>query len=714
MSVVIVGDIDVDKMEEEIKARFGKLQNNASPRKKEANNVPKHKETLVSIVSDKEAPFTNIQLMYKHDHVTTKTLKEYRESIVRRLYNSMLGARLDELAQSAEPPFNFAYTGYSSDLGNIDSYSSYAMVPEGGAEKGLRVLLEENERVLRHGFTAGELERAKTDILTGMERAYKERDKTDSRRFASRYVAHFVDDVNIPSIGDEIKLYKDFLPTITLKEIDGLAKKWVTDENRVVVITGPEKASAPLPDEGLVRSILEEVKKAEITPYVDNVSDAPLLADIPIPAEIKEERQMENIGVTELELANGVKVVLKPTDFKNDEVLISAFSPGGSSLYSDEDYPSASNAARVIDASGIGEFDLTQLQKKLTGKTLNISPYISEMYEGFNGFSSPKDLETTLQLVHLYFTAPRKDEAALQSYVAKQSSIFKNLMANPDYWFSDQVSKIAYRNHTRRGFPTEEQLQNIKLDRVVDIYKERFADASDFTFFFTGNFDMETIKPLVATYLGSLPSTYRKENFKDVNANYINGAIKKSLTRGSAPKAQVNIIYHGDFKWDAVNRYNFKSMIDVLRIKMRESMREDKGGVYGVRVSGNTSQFPNPEYSINISFNADPPMVEELIKTAKADINYARHNGADEKDLTKVKETQRQSRIKDLKENRFWNNNLRFVYQNNLDPSIIELDNFEESINGLTSDDIKNAAKLYFDGNKVIQVTMMPAEGTEN
>ncbi len=714
MGVIIVGDIDLDQMEQEVKTRFGKLKNPASPRKHQQYDVPKHKETFVSIVTDKEAPFTNVQLMYKHDHVPVKDMKGYRQSIVNRLYNNMLGTRLDELAQSADPPFNYAFTGYSRDLGNIDTYSSFAMVPEGGATKGLNVLLEENERVLRHGFTKGELERQKVEVMTNMERTYKEKDKTDSRRFASKYVAHFVDELAIPSITQELEMYKELLPTVTLEEINQLAKTWITNENRVVVITGPDKSNVPMPSEDDVFAILESVKSKNIEPYVDNVSDAPLMASIPTAAPVKSEKTLDNIGVTELTLANGVKVVLKQTDFKNDEILVSAYSPGGSSLYGDEDYHSASNAARIISNSGIADFDLPQLQKKLTGKTFRISPYISELYEGFNGFSSPKDVETMLQMVHLFFTNPRKDESALQSYVAKQSSVFKNLMANPDYWFSDQVMKIAYRNHPRRGFPTEGDLKKIDLDRAFEIYNERFADASDFTFFFVGNFEMDKIKPLLATYLGTLPALNRNEKFKDIGVNYIPGNISKKLTKGKAPKALVNIMYHGDFKWDPVNRYNFQSMIDVLRIKMRESMREDKGGVYGVRVSGNVSRYPSSEYSITISFNADPPMVEELIKTAKADINYARQNGAEEKDLTKVKETQRQSRIKDLKENRFWSRSLRYAYQNDVDPSSIQFENYEEFINSLNSKAIKNAANLYFDGNNVIQVTMMPEESTEN
>lgn len=714
MGVIIVGDVDVDQMEKEIKTRFSKLKNPENAREREYYDVPKHKETLVSIVTDKEAAFTNVTLMYKHNHIPVKTMNDYRQSIVHRLYNGMLSSRLEELSQSATPPFNYAYTGYSRDLGDIDAYSSYAMVPEGGAGKGLAVLLEENERVLRHGFTPGELERQKSELLTNMERAFKEKDKTDSGRFAWRYVAHFVDGIAIPGIEDEYNFYKKYLPEIKLDEINALAKKWITEENRVVVITAPDKPGTTIPTENEVFDILEYVSDKDINPYVDNVSDEPLMAKVPAAAAVKQEKKLDNIGVTELVFENGLTVVLKPTDFKNDEILLNAYSPGGTSLYPDKDYPSASNAASIINNSGIADFDLTQLQKKLTGKTLRISPYIGELYEGFNGSASPDDLETMLQLVHLYFTSPRKDSSALQSFVAKQSSIYKNLMSNPDYWFSDQVAKISYKNHPRRGFPTEGQLREIDLDRTFEIYNDRFADAGDFTFVLVGNFEVEKIKPLLATYLGSLPAIERKERFKNIGADYLPGKISKSLTKGEAPKALVNIIYHGDFKWDAINRYNFDSMLDILRIKLRESMREDKGGVYGVSVRGNVSQYPIPKYSINISFNADPPMVDELIKTAQTDIKNATRDGADEKDITKVKETQRQARIKDLKENRFWSRSLQYAYQNDVDPATIQFEDYEKYIDSLNSEDIRKAASLYFDWNNMIQVTMLPEEQKEN
>ncbi|MEM1319458.1 MAG: insulinase family protein [Bacteroidota bacterium] len=714
MAVVIVGDVNVDEMEKEIVKRFTPFDRETPARSKENNDVPDHKETLVSICSDKEASFTNVQLMYKHDHIPTEDMQGYRSSIVRRLYNAMLSARLDELAQKPNPPFTYAYTGYSRDVGDLDTYSSYAMAPEGGAMRCLEVILEENERVLRHGFNASEMERQKTQLLKRMERAFKEKDKTESRRFAMRYVYNYLEGTPIPSIDDELEFYKTLLPTIQLNEVNSLAAQWITEENRVVVITGPEKEGLEVPTEAEVSKVLAAVSKKDIAPYEDEVSDAPLLAKIPTPVEIVAVKEMENVGVTEMKLANGVRVILKPTDFKNDEVLLRAYSIGGSSIYSDADYVQASNAARIIDEAGLGSFDNPQLQKKLTGKTISISPYIGELYEGFRGSASPDDLETMMQLIYLYFTAPRKDKDVLNSYVTKQKSIYSNLMSNPQYYFFDQVTKILSNDHPRRGFPKAEDLDRLDLEQVHKIYNDRFADASDFTFVFVGNFNMEQMKPLLKTYLSNLPATQREESWKDVGDTYPSQKIEKQFAKGKAPKALVNLTFHGDFEWNGQNRYDFRSMLDVLRIKMRESMREDKGGVYGVRVSGSPSHTPRDEYSITISFNADPPMVEELIQTAMKDIETAKSIGAEEKDLDKVRETQRQSRIKDLKENRFWARQLESFYKNGYDPTKLTQKDFEEYVNKLDAEAVKKAANQYFNTEKYVRIVMLPEEVAEN
>lgn len=708
MAVVVVGDFDVDKVEADVKKRFAKLDNPTISRAIEKYPVPDHQETLVAVVSDKEAPFTNVQLVYKHDYQPATDMIGYRQNIVHRIYNEMLSARLTEISQQPNPPFSFAYTGYDSDVGELAMYASWAMAPEGGALRALDVLMTENQRVLRHGFTQTELDRAKANILTRMEKALKEKDKTESRRFAMRYVYHHLKNNPIPSIDDEVKFYNQLFPSIRLKELNQLAKKWITDDNRVVVVTGPEKEEVPLPTETDIRKLLVEVTGRDIPPYVDNVNDAPLLAKELGAMPVKSSKKLDAIGVTEIALPNGVKIVLKPTDFKNDEVMLKAFGDGGTSLYSDADYKQANNAASIISESGLGDFNKAELTKKLTGKTVSVRPWIGGLQQGFRGNASPDDLETMLQMVYLFYTQPRKDEAVLNSYVTKQNSIYKNLLSQPDYYFMDQTLKIKYDNHPRAGFPSETDLNALNMDKVYKIYQERFSDANGMTFIFVGNFDVEKVTPMLTKYLGNLPSTTTKPMWKDTKYNMQDGVVKKELKYGEAPKTFVDMTFHGDFDWTPENRYHFKSMVEVLRIKMRESMREDKGGVYGVRVSGYTWQYPSPKYSISISFNADPPRTQELVETAIADIKNAQANGADDKVMAKIKETQRQSRIKDLKQNRFWMNALEDAYENGGDPTKISLETVEKGIEALNSDHIKTAANNYFDWENYFQIVLMP------
>jgi len=716
MAVVVVGDVDVDKMEADIKARFGKLENPKVPRAKEKYDVPGHQETLVSIVSDKEASFTRVNLMYKHKGEKTKNEADFRRSLTHNLYNSMLNARLDELTQSPEPPFTFAYTGYGGDVGSLATYSSYAFTKEGGAPMGLETVLTETKRVIDHGFNQSELDRKKLEMIKGIERAVKEMDKVESRRLVGKYVYHFLKGNPIPSETQREVLYKKLIPTITLKEVNELGAKWVTDANRVVVITGPEKEEVPMPTEAEILGVFDKVATKTLEPYEDKVSDEPLLAIDLQPVDIKDSKMVESVGITEFTLANGVKVILKPTDFKNDEIMMRAYSPGGTSLYSDADYPSAANAARIINEGGISTFDLPQLQKKLAGKKVNVSPSIGSMYEYMNGGCSPDDLETMMQLTYLYFNAPRANEDIVTSYINKQKSIYKNLFSNPQYWFFDQSSKIKYDNHPRMGFPTEEQLDKISLEKVMEVYKDRFADASDFTFFFVGNFDVAAMKEMTAKYLGNLPNIGRKETWKDLGINMVGGNVNKTLTKGEAPKSQIDMTFHGKYdKWSPREVYKFYMAADLLRIKMRESMREDKGGVYGVGVRGNVSKYPKSQYSINISFNSEPDKVEELIKTGLNDIETIRKEGVQESDLNKVKETRVQSRTKDLKENNWWMGNIQGVYRDGWNTfDNFSLESYQSIIESVTPAEIQETIKQYYDDANFMRIVMNPAPAETN
>ncbi|MDH3652558.1 MAG: insulinase family protein, partial [Saprospiraceae bacterium] len=603
MALVVVGDVDVEEVEKDIRARFSKLKNPAQPRAREKFGFPNHTETLVSISKDKEASFTRAQIIHKHPHKKVTNLEDFRSSQIRNLYNRMLSDRLNELRQSADPPFLFANSGYGRFVGDLDTYSSTVVTGEGQLIRGLRSVFEENRRVLLHGFTSTELERVKTEMLSEAETTAKEEDKLESGRLSMQYVYHFLNENPVPSPQQRLQLMQAFFPTIGIGEVNALASEWITDENKVIVITGPDKEDVPLPAEDAVLELVAAVEAADIEAYEDDVMDEPLLAEPPAQGSVTSENYREQVGVTEWVLSNGVKVILRPTDFQNDEIVFNAFSPGGSSLYADEDFRSASIAATIINQSGIADFDLIQLQKQLAGKVANASPFIGELEEGLQGFSTIKDLETMFQLIYLYFYAPREDSSAFASFVNRQRQVLQNLFVNPDYYFRDRISDLKYSNHPRRGIPRAEEMDQIRFDKVMEIYRDRFADASDFTFTFVGNFTVESIKPLVLSYLASLPSTNRQETWKDVGATLLKGTHEDHFSYGEAPKAQINLSWHGAFDWDVrEDRYHFNAMLEVMRNVLRESMREDAGGVYGVRVAGNVSKFPKEGYSVTISF----------------------------------------------------------------------------------------------------------------
>lgn len=711
MAVIAVGDFDVDWMEQEVIRRFSTLQNPEPARPREEYGVPGHRETLFAIATDAEAAFTRIQVVYKHEKEAVETVADFRRELAYNLYNKMLNARLMEVQLQPAPPFTFAYTGYGADVGNLAAYTIYAFVREGGALEGIGAVLRETRRAMLHGFTQTELERHKASLLQSAENDYKEREKTPSAGLAGRYVYHFLDNNPIPGPEQRLELYRQLLPTIGLEDVNPLARRWLTDSNRVAIVTGPENEAVPLPTEEEITALLRRIDTLSPEPYEDKVNEAPLLPEAPAPQPAKSRAYLDSLGITALEFPNGLKAYLKPTDFQNDEILMTAFSPGGHSVYGLDTYYSASNAAAIIDQSGLGAFSMPELEKKLAGKIVSASPYINELFEGINGSSDTAGLETMLQLVYLYFTAPRRDSAAFLSYLSRQASIFENMMANPYYYYADIKNQVKYRGHPRRQITGLAELEKIQLSEVLRTYRDRFADAGDFTFVFTGNFDPAAIEPLLATYLGALPAAGRGESWQDVGAGLAEGHIDTTIVRGQAPKALVEMNYHGPFEYQGQQRYDFYSMLAALRIRLREAMREDKGGVYSVNLSGAALPYPEPHYSITLSFNSEPARTSELIAAARAAIAALQNEGIDEATLQKVRETQRQNRIKNLKENGFWLRQISTRLQYGIGLEGILLERYEPYIDRLLAEDIQEAAQRYFREDNFIQVVLMPGDG---
>lgn len=715
MSVIAVGDFDADSVEVLIKNTFSRLENPSHSRSRTSYSIPDHNETRFAIATDTEATSSSVSIYFMQDVASQGTKEDYRQMLVRSMFNSMLNQRLRELTKIPNPPF----LGAGSSRGNIvrtkAAYMLGAGVQDGGIERGLEAVLTEALRVQRHGFTAPELERLKVNMLRGIEQAYRERDKSHSRGFASEYVRHVLTDEVIPGIEYEYNLYQELVPTIQVDEINALVDEWITDNNRVVLVSAPEKEGVPVPTEEALLAVMEQVQQKEIEPYVEEVSDEPLIAQMPTPGQVVTESRIDTLNVIEWVLSNGVRVVMKPTDFKNDEVLFTSFSPGGHSLVEDEDYIAAITATSVLSESGLGNFNQIELGKKLAGKVARVSSGIGARTESVMGSASPQDLETMFQLIYLEFMAPRADSSAFVAFQDRIRGMLQNRNLSPQAAFGDTISVTMSQNDFRSRPWSVEMLDEMDLQKSLAIYKDRFADASDFTFVFVGNFEPEKIKPLVETYLGSLPALVRNETWRNVAPEPPTGVVEKTVVRGKEPKSQTQIRFTGPFEWgDRLHRYRFDAMVDVLQIKLREVLREDEGGTYGVGVRGSRWEFPEPRYSISISFGCDPERLEELTQLVFAHIDSLKQQPVDVSYVEKVTEMDLRRRQTNYKENSYWRGALRSAYEKNTDPlDILTYD--DEVIRKVTAKDIQVAAKQYFNMKNYARFVLLPEEeaGTE-
>jgi zinc protease len=706
MAVVAVGDFDKAAMEKLIKDHFSKLTNRKPVRERTEYTVPDHAQPLVSIAIDTELPGASVQMIFKRDPEAETTAGDFRRRILGQIYDGMFNKRLQERLQKPNPPLIFGGGGDGRWLGHTQAYVLTAQVKENSMLDGLDYILTETYRVRQHGFTATELERQKSDQLRRIERLYKERDKTESRNYAAEYVRNFLQEEPIPGIEVEFNLNKQFLPGITLEEIKKLAEIRMATSSRVVTISAPEKEGIKVPTEPEVLLVLNSASTKKTDAYVDAVSTKPLLAALPKPGKVVRERKVESLGLTEWRLSNGALVVLKPTDFKNDEILFSAYSNGGTSLSTDPDYLSASMASRLVSMCGVGEFDAISLSKMLSGKVVNVNPMISGLSEGFSGRVSPKDLETLFQLAYLYATTPRKDTSAYGAFMSRMKASLQNRSVMPEVAFYDTIGVTMAQYHFRARPMTLKVLDEVNLDRALTFYKDRFADASDFIFFFVGNFQPDNIRPFVEQYLASLPALNRKESWRDVGVFPPKGVINKEVFRGIEPKSSVVITFTGPFDWSMQSKYDFNSLIELVNIKLREVIREEKSGTYGIRAYGSPSLYPRKEFRVSVSWGCNPTRVEELVKTVMEQLDSLMIKKPDQIYIDKVKEIQRRNHEVNLKKNRFWLSHFRVYYANEENPE--EILGYNKMVDNLTTDAMQAAAKKFFDAKNVVKVVLFP------
>ena len=712
MAVVAVGDFQVEDIKKLILENFSDLNSLPNPPARKLYAVPDHEETLFAIASDPEARFSNVGVYYKLPVKQETTVGEYRENLIEMLYNRMFNQRLSEISKKENPPFLFASSGKGRFVRSSEIYLLNAVVQDNKIPLGLEALLLEAKRVKKFGFTETELERNKIATLRMMKQALDERDKTESQLFADEYIRHFLQAEPIPGIENEYAMFSELIPGISLVEINALANTWITETNRVILASYPEKEGIITLQQEQLAAIIESAGNIELEPYVDDQLDLPLLQKIPQPGSIVSEDYIEDLDVTELILQNGIKVILKPTDFKNDEILFTAFSPGGISLVEDSNLVAARTAVGVIREGGLGQFSQEQLQKKLAGKIVEASPYMGELSEGFSGNTSPQDSETLFQLVYLYFTEPRADSVTFESLRNRFEAFYENRSANPESAFQDTITVTVTQNHPRYRPWSIEDLTEMDYKKSLRIFRERFADAGDFTCIFVGNFEKSEIIPYIKTYLGGLPTLSRQESWGDVTYDPPNRVIKKQFNKGLEPKGQTSLIFTGDFNWTIENRFKADAFIDLLRIKLRERIREDLGGTYGVRVFGSFPRYPRERYRVTINYGADPRRIPELTNAIFEQIDSLKSYLLPESYLQKVKEISLREYETNLKENSYWLDALEFRYFHGQDPkSILSIKNWIEQL-GLQ--DFQDAARLFLDESRYIQVTLYPENPNES
>lgn len=715
MAVIVVGDVDVEQTVAMLEEHFAGLENPDAPAPPNTFEVPPHSQTLVRSVTDPEYPVSTVEIDFKVPAQPLETRADFERQIAEQLFAAMMNARLSEVAREQDAPFLAAQVYRSGFVRPVEIVGIQAQIesPEAVAE-GLEGLLREVERVRRFGFTPGELDRARADVLRGYERAFNERETTSSGARAAQLVSLYLEDEAVPGAEAEYALAQEIVPALTAADVNALADELLREDNRLVLATLPDRPGQDEPTDAELRAVFEaaqaQIAAAELEPYDDAVEAGGLVPDGLTPAAVAERAELAAADAVELTLANGVRVRLKPTDFKTDEVVFTATSPGGLSRVSDADFFAGSIASRIAAESGAGELDRTDLEKVLAGKTIGVAPYIGETDEGFNGSFEPDEAETAMQLIYAYFADPRFDSAALSQFQAQLAGVIPNLDGVPNIAFQRAQAEALYPgNVRRRPVPTVEEVQALTTEQLERLYADRFADASDFVFTFTGAFDVERMTELAQLYLGNLPATPRDD--APVAANVpapVEGVTTRDVYAGAAPQSTVSIQFYGPFDFAPSERLAHQAMVEVLGIQIREDLREERGGVYSPAVRGSRSDVPRDEQQVTVQFTCDPDRTDELAGAVLEQVERLRQNGPSEENMAKVKEQLRRTRETSLRTNPFWVSTLDF-YALRPGEDLADVAAFDARVAGLTADDVQQAAQRYLDLDGYARFVLYPA-----
>ena len=707
MAVVVVGDIPVDQAEKLIQQNFGKIPASKGTVADVDKSVPAHKDTLINMSTDPEAQGWSVSLAFKGRAEHDTTVGGYRKTLLEQLVSQMLSLRLRDLARRPNAPFLAANAGTSNIGRTLELFEIEAQVPEGQITEGLAALVQEAKRMQLYGFSADELSRAKAALLAAYERAYRERNTAESATYADEYVRHFLEHEPIPGMEFEYRIASTYVPTFTAEEVAALAKEFITDENRVVLGVAPEKKDTPPPSVETLRTTIARASAAPVEPWKEATDGRALVEKDPVPGKVTARRTVPEIGATVLTLSNGVEVWLKPTEFKNDQILFSAYAPGGLSLASEAEFKSASLATAMVGVGGLGGLNPVDLSKLLSGKIANAQPNIGAYTHGMGGTATPKDIETALQLAYLAHTAPNMTPDVFELLKRRLTGALQNRDTNPRAVFGERVELVNTSNHFSAKELTVADLPSLNLETMRRFYNARFSNAADFTYFFVGAFTVDEMTPKIEKWLGSLPSTGKRSSAaRDMGIRFPSAVVKETVNKGKEPASQTVLSFFADPGFDELEMHRLRAATSVLNIRLREILREEMGGTYGVS-AGFSNTPPIKGYGIvSVQFGSAPENVDKMVAATLKEIERLKAEGPSEDDVNKVKELERRDLETNAKQNSYWQGSMQTVHLYGWDPAGIA--RRDQRTERLTPENIKQMFQKYFPTDRYTLVTLRP------
>ena len=708
-AIAIVGDIDVDVVEQKVKALFSKIEAVKNAPKREFYDVPEHKEPLYVLATDKEASSYSTSLYIKHKAPSNidKNLNYLREQTIQSLFSMMTRDRITELLQKGVPPFVSGSIGYG---GLVDGYEVMVISASAKPDQGdlaFKSIYTEAQRIYQHGFTPGELERAKTNLLTSYESRYKQRDKINNDQFASDFKSHYIEGEPLTSIDFDWDFVQKIMPTISVEDVSGRAKKWLTKENRVIVVQGPEKPEAVHLSKEQALAIIETIDNSQVEPYADEAVSTNLIKKELTGSKVKSTKKLPEFDAVEWTLGNETKVIYRWADYEKDQVSLVAQSKGGSSIINNDKVESAMMLSQFVGAFGLGEYDATALKKALTGKKVSLNVSLSELNESISGSSTPKDFETMMQLLYLQFENPRFDKEAYEAMLGRYKAAVANMANNPQKIMSDSLQLILTNKHPRTKLLTPGLLDEISLQEMELIYKDRFVDAGDFTYYIVGNIDEATAKAMAEKYIGSLTNLPRKETWID---RKVEGPKGKTVREIEIPlevkKATVSVNFNAKMEYSPEQNLIMSIFRDILNLRYIEEIREKEGGTYGVSVSASYSKFPEQKKNLVLTFDTDPEKAQYLKSIVFREIDKIAAEGPTAEDLDKAVKSLQKNREQSKLHNNYWMNALNTYYNYSINPAAPE--NFENILEKMTTAKVQEFVKSFTSKADVVDIIFKP------